>query len=164
MQLFSYIGTGVLAAVAALLILAAISDIMHRRISNRLVVSIVALFAIWAVSLLANGAPLYNVLIWPLVTALIVFAVGAALFAVRLMGGGDVKLLAAIALFAGPTLSLPFVLYVVVAGGFVAAGTLIIARVGKPTEPTAATTVPYGVAITVGGLWVCFQQFSGLSA
>jgi len=65
-------------------------------------------------------------------------------------------------LFAGPALSLSFILYVTLAGGLVALATLLHAR-ARDLKPSKAK-VPYGVAITLGGLWVCFQRFSTLSA
>lgn len=164
MQLFSTIETGILIVVASLLVWAAITDIMHRRIANRIVVSVVAMFGFWIVTQLSNGADYKSVLVWPIATALVIFVVGAAMFAARLMGGGDVKLLAATALFAGPKLGLSFILYVVVAGGFVAFGTLLYGRLYSAANPAIANKVPYGVAITTGGLWVCFQQFSALFA
>ena len=162
MQTISFINSGIFMALAGSLIWAAVSDLRHRRISNSLSLTIVALFGIFAVSQLFAGAAWKATLLWPVVAATIVFAVGAGLFAVRLMGGGDVKLMAAVALFAGPALSLSFILYVTIAGGVIALATLLHARI-KAADPAAAK-VPYGVAITLGGLWVCFQRYSALSA
>lgn len=154
---------GILVAVSLLLLWAAITDVLERRISNKIVLTIVLMFGLWSVSQLSNEASFYGTVIWPLVAATIVFVIGAGMFALRLMGGGDVKLIAAMALFAGPALSIPFVLYVVIAGGFVALATLLHARFVRPKTITTPPKVPYGVAIMAGGLWVCFQQFSVLS-
>jgi len=161
MQAYSFINTGIILAVAGTLIWAAGTDIRHRRISNKLSLIILALFVAFAASQLMAGENWKSALLWPFVTATVVFFAGAALFAARLMGGGDVKLMAAVALFAGPALSISFILYVTIAGGLVALATLLYAKI-KAADPAAAK-VPYGVAITMGGLWVCFQRFSTLS-
>mgnify|MGYP003644613475 CR=1 FL=1 len=162
MQFIPIIETGLLIAVTFLLLWAAVADIKHRRISNKIAISILILFGLWITVQLSKEVSFYETVVWPLVAAGVVFAVGAGLFAMRLMGGGDVKLLAVMALFAGPALSIPFVLYVVVAGGFVALGTLLHARLKRAVNDTPPK-VPYGVAIMAGGLWVCFQRFSALS-
>lgn len=162
MQLTPSIEIGSLLAVSLLLLWAAITDVRHRRISNKVVLSILGLFGLWVAVQLSKEASLYGAIVSPLIAAGVVFAVGAGLFAMRLMGGGDVKLLAVMALFAGPALSVPFVLYVVVAGGIVALGTLLHAKITHQEDDTPPK-VPYGVAIMAGGLWVCFQRFSSLS-
>lgn len=163
MQFIPSIETGILISVALLLLWAAIADIQHRRISNKIVMSIVVMFGLWIIAQLSKEGDIYGVVLWPLAAAIIVFAVGAGMFAARLMGGGDVKLIAAVALFAGPSLSITFVLYVVIAGGFVALATLVHARLKRDTTSDTPPKVPYGVAIMAGGLWVCFQRFSALS-
>lgn len=162
MQTFSFINTGIFTAVAVALIWAASTDMKHRRISNKLSLAIVALFGIFATVQIMDGVDWKVAVAWPVVAAAIVFLTGAGLFAAKLMGGGDVKLMAAVALFAGPALSLTFILYVTLAGGLVALATLLHARL--KAADAAAAKVPYGIAISLGGLWVCFQRFSTLSA
>jgi prepilin peptidase CpaA len=162
MQAAFAIDTGIYLAVAIVLVLAAIEDIRTRRISNRLSLVILALFAARVTSALVQEAGILDAAVWPLASALAVFMVGLSLFAVRLMGGGDVKLMAATALFAGPELGLAFILYVTVAGGFVALATLIYGKLQTP-DVRERLKVPYGVAISAGGLWVCFNGISALS-
>lgn len=90
------------------------------------------------------------------------FAFGYTLFAFRIMGGGDVKLLAALGLWLGITAgAMHFLLYMSIIGGIL---TLLllgarkpisamyesreqIPRLFRPREP-----VPYGVAIALGFL------------
>ncbi|NVJ97061.1 MAG: prepilin peptidase [Alphaproteobacteria bacterium] len=166
MQATTAIQSGILLAVALVLILAAIEDVRTRRISNRLSIIILALFTANAMTGIVSGQDILAVAIWPLVVGISVFAVGLALFAAGLMGGGDVKLLAAVALFAGPKLGLSLVLYVTALGGLVALALLLWNRVRSNTGLNAgpnANKVPYGVAIAGGGLWVCFTQISVLS-
>ncbi len=161
MQIISGIELAVASALAALLTYAAVSDLQTRRISNNLSLGITALFGVYAFIEIAFGAPLLSTFVWPLLSGIAVFILGAGFFALRLMGGGDVKLMAATALFAGPALSIPFILYVTLLGGFVATGTLVHAHYTK-SAAMDQIKVPYGVAIAAGGLWVCFQRFSSL--
>lgn len=163
MQTIPTIEIGILVTVAGLLLWAAITDVMERRISNKIVVAIIGTYGLWVMVQLSNEATLYGVLVWPVIAASIAFIIGAGMFAARLMGGGDVKLIAAMTLFAGPTLSIPFMLYVLIAGGIVALATLLHARLIRPKHVQSPPKVPYGVAIMAGGFWVCFQQFSALS-
>ena len=95
-----------------------------------------------------------------------VFAVGALLFARRLMGGGDVKLLAAAALWCGPGLLAPFALVTSLTGAALAV--VMLSPLGRrlPAPPTDGWApsgagfaalrqpTPFGVAIAAGGLWV----------
>lgn len=157
MEDYSIVETVIYLALAATLLWAAATDIRHRRISNSLSLFVVVLFAFSAFTALASGENWTTAVFWPVLSAAIIFAVGLGLFVARLMGGGDVKIMSATALFAGPSLSLPFILYVTVAGGFVAIATMLHARFKKMDVRTAK--VPYGVAITIGGLWVCFQRY-----
>jgi prepilin peptidase CpaA len=104
-----------------------------------------------------------------LLTGLGVFGLGALLFARRLMGGGDVKLLAATSLWCGPGLLMPFALIVGVTAIVLALvmlsplGRLLPApppRLAAGPEGFAAATrqpMPFGVAVAVGGLWMLGQ-------
>ncbi len=163
MQAAFLIETGTYIALAGALIVAAISDIRTRRIANWLSLFIVALFVVAAITRTIAGVELMAALVWPLATGLFVFLVGLGAFAAGLMGGGDVKLLAAVALMAGPSFALPFVLYTAVFGGFIAAGMLVWQRLEKEPSPFLMK-VPYGVAIMAGGLWVCMHRISAVSA
>ncbi|MDD9719730.1 prepilin peptidase [Sulfitobacter sp. PR48] len=87
--------------VAPLLIAVILYDLRLMRIPNVLV----GLFLIVALVSLPLTEPLSEIL-WRLLAALAVFGAGLALFAARLMGGGDVKLMAALTLLI-PTAALP---------------------------------------------------------
>ena len=66
-----------------------------------------------------------------------------------MLGGGDVKLLAAAALWTGSAALLPFLMATALAGGLLAALFLAFARrEGKPVA------LPYGVAIAAGGILI----------
>lgn len=87
--------------VGPLLMAVILYDLRLMRIPNVLV----GLFLIVAVVSLPLTEPLSEIL-WRVLAALVVFGAGLALFAARLMGGGDVKLMAVLVLFI-PTAALP---------------------------------------------------------
>jgi prepilin peptidase CpaA len=73
-----------------------------------------------------------------------------------MMGGGDVKLAAALALWFSPASTLKFLLLMSLAGGVLTLGVIALHRLkrreGKPE-------IPYGVAIAFGGLVILTQRF-----
>jgi prepilin peptidase CpaA len=90
------------------------------------------------------------------------FLAGAALFAFRVLGGGDAKLAAACLLWLGLPGATPFLLWTAVAGGVLAVS-LLAARQLPPALAGVGPSwvsrllqpggdVPYGVAIAVGAL------------
>jgi len=107
-----------LSGLAALLILAAVVDIRERRIPNWLTGSVAALYPVYV---LTNPQ-----LAWfgALAAALAVFVFGLALFSRRLIGGGDVKLIAALTLWAGLDHLALLTLVTCLAGGALALGSL----------------------------------------
>lgn len=155
--------TGIYIAVIIVLIWAAATDLKDRRIPNIQPLIIMGLFGLLATWRLIAGDTIAHAAGGPLVAGLLVFGFCIVLFALKLMGGGDVKLMAAVALIAGPTLSASFLLFVAVAGGVVALATLVHARV-KSLISAGPPQVPYGVAIMAGGVWVCLQKVSAQSA
>lgn len=148
--------------VCGLFLAAALSDLRSLIIPNRYPIAIALLYPAYV---LAAG----HAIDWPggLMVAGGTFAVGLALFALRLTGGGDVKLLTAIALWAGPGLILPFFLVTALAGGVLAILLMLRHRLalfavapahaGQGTQPEKRKQpLPYGVPIAVGGLYVTF--------
>ena len=79
---------------AGLLIAAAIGDVRHYRISNRLVGTIVVCFAV-----LAAAKASWIFLAWSLAAAVCMLLIASLLFALGLLGGGDTKLAAVMALW-----------------------------------------------------------------
>ena len=140
-----------------LLALAVVTDLEAMRIPNRICLAIAALYP---VHVLAAGGPVD----WPgaLAVAAAVFAFGLIPFCLGLMGGGDVKLMAAAALWAGPAAALDFVLVTTFLGGVMAmvmvspyrfAMALALARIGRDDIGTVlmGRVIPYAVAIAAGG-------------
>lgn len=141
-----------LGAHALLLIYAAVRDVQTYLIRNRLVLVVAAFAPLWWI---VDAVALSDMLI-RLVVAGAVFGSLALLYRFGMMGGGDVKLAAAIALWFTPGETLRFIVVMALAGGLVTIGAIILRKIrGKPGDPK----IPYGVAIAVGGLWNVAQRF-----
>ena len=139
---------GLIIGLAIALVLAAVSDIRHRIIANWLngVIALGAPFFWWA-----SGFDLWPNVVIQLALAIGVFAIFAGLFAMGLIGGGDVKLLTVLALWLSPLSFASMLLIMAIVGGLVALGFIVRRVVFKPATQGK---LPYGVAITAGGLWV----------
>ena len=137
---------GLLAALAIGLLTAAFTDLRRRQIDNwlNLAIAVVAPAFWWA-----SGLSLWPGVGYQLGLALAAFVILAGLFAMRVMGGGDVKLLAALALWVRPDHFLWLVLVMSVLGGVltVAFGAWHVAR-----RQSGRIAIPYGVAICAAGL------------
>jgi prepilin peptidase CpaA len=161
MSLFALLHVACLALVAALLVGAGVQDLRTMHIANGFPLAIAGLFAVWAsVGLVAGQMPLLD-LAMAIGCAVAVFGAGAAAFAVGAFGGGDVKLLAAVSLFAGPQHVLNFLFVTAIAGGVLGLAILAGAPIGRPALAVAGplrarlrSGLPYGPAIAAGGLWV----------
>ena len=174
-MLLSYI---CFAGFLTLLGLAAITDIRERRIPNLLTGALAALYPVYV---LVSPTPVAWLAALGLAAA--VSLVGLGLFARELIGGGDVKLLAALSLWAGPEQFVWFILVTTLGGGALSLislwyrrwGVLIeghLATLGPATTPgrrsavpeastdgaiDRATTLPYGVAIAAGGIAIIIE-------
>ncbi len=167
-------------ALGAALLVAMITDLRWRIIPNWLNLGI-ALTA--PLAWYAQGLSLWPDIAIQLAVAAGVFLPFVILFAIGAMGGGDVKLLAAMALWITPALVMPFLLVMAVLGGIIAGAMLVHLRArrsdpahaenpqqtnvsqlnGQGSTADDATTeapeVPYGVAIGLAGWWVVHQQY-----
>ncbi|MBB5687065.1 A24 family peptidase [Sphingobium boeckii] len=136
------------AALGCALLLAAFTDIRGRIVEN------------WLNAGIALAAPLYwwasGYQLWPdmaiqIAVAALVFAIFAGVFAIGAMGGGDVKLIGALALWL-PFQQLIFMLLVMsIAGGVLTAAMAVVHKIRKSKDNLE---IPYAVAIAAGGLWV----------
>lgn len=156
-------------ACGALLVAAAATDFAARIIPNRIPLLLLALGLLLH---LAQGSLLPG-----LATAGAVFAVLFLLWLAGVMGGGDVKLLAATAFCVAPTTVPALIVRVGLAGGalglaYLAARRLVPAPRGPAPRPAAGrrpplarrvlraeawrighrSPLPYGIAIAIGGL------------
>ncbi|WP_345814950.1 prepilin peptidase [Paraburkholderia sp. PREW-6R] len=131
-----------LLASVALCALAA-HDIRHRRLPTRLVAVVGALYFVDA---LIAGDSLHLILSHGAV-ALAVFAIGFVLFALRWIGGGDVKLAAAIFVWTGTALAWPVLLLISVAGLPLAACSLVATRLTRRRERANAAAFAASAAV-----------------
>lgn len=145
---------------AGLLLWAAYCDVQSLTIPNRISLAMVLLFP----ALVLTGT---HEIDWlsSLGVAAAALVAGFLLFALRLVGGGDVKLIAAASLWAGPGLVLPFLFVTALAGGAMAMVLYMRHRIAgsagwtdlAPASPDfGKQPMPYAVAIAVGGLYVAF--------
>lgn len=144
---------GLLIALAIALVVAAFTDMRSRQISN------------WLNGAIALGAPLFwwssGLALWPdialqIAVAVAAFAVFAGLFALKMMGGGDVKLLTALALWVSPTIFMQLLVVMALAGGVLTVLMVCWHTMRRQKEKLA---IPYGVAIAFGGLWVLAANY-----
>jgi prepilin peptidase CpaA len=140
-------------ALAAILVMAAVVDVRTFTISNRLnlAVALMAPLYWWA-----SHLPLWPDAATQVAIAVAVFGVFAVAFYIGMMGGGDVKLAAALALWFSPQSTIRFLVVTSLAGGVLTLGVLVLHRArrreGRPE-------VPYGVAIAFGALVILAQRF-----
>jgi prepilin peptidase CpaA len=163
MSLLALLHVAGLAILAALMIGAAAQDLRGMRIANGFSIAIAGLFVVWAGGELASDRLSLLTLGLSLAAAAVVFAVGVAAFAVGAFGGGDVKLLAAVSLFAGPAGIVDFLVVTALAGGLLGLAVLAGAPLGQPAVAGSLRArlrgdVPYGLAIAAGGLWIVATQ------
>jgi prepilin peptidase CpaA len=137
--------TAIKTVVSLALILAAFKDFKSYRIPNWLVLT-VAFLAI------LNSACLGSLAYLGWREALISLALGIVLFRLKLLGGGDVKLISANMLWFPGDMS-SFYLLTALLGGFIAILILIL----KKAKVTTTTLVPYGVAIGGSSLILLWQ-------
>lgn len=147
-------------AAPALIILAAIYDVFTMTIPNRISIALIALFA--------AVVPFAGMDWWTALTHVgagsLVLAIGIGLFAMGWVGGGDVKLAAAISVWIGFGLMLDYFLIAAIAGGALTLAILILRRMPLPImfyrqewitrlhNPTNG--IPYGVALAAAAIIV----------
>lgn len=141
-----------LLGLAAILVVAAVIDVRTFTISNRLNLTVALLAPVYWLSV---------ALPWPgfavqLGAAAIVFALLAVAFYAGMMGGGDVKLAAALALWFPPVATIKFLVLMSLGGGVL---TLAILAWHRARKYEGRPEIPYGVAIAFGGLAILTQRF-----
>ena len=147
-----YFSYGLVAALAIALAIAAFTDLRRRQIDN------------WLNASIALGAPLFWLasqqtwvdIVFHLAIALVMFILLAGLFALRAMGGGDVKLLSALALWIEPVWFVKLLVVMSVLGGLL---TLVIFVWHFSSRRQGRIAVPYGIAISFAGLWALACQY-----
>lgn len=140
----------VLMIFAGLLAWVTITDLIRFTIPNTAVTAIFVLWVVWVIT--AAEASTFHAL----GIGIAIFAVGAVLFHYGQMGGGDVKLMTVLGIWAGPEEIFIFLIHVSLAGGLLTMAYVFHGRVIAPalgTIPTATEKrmVPYGVAVSAAG-------------
>lgn len=152
------IRTALLAALAIALLVAAFTDLKSRKIGN------------WLTGTVALTAPLFwwasDLAIWPDVAiqlglGIATFFTLSILFALKLMGGGDIKLLTALALWMKPMVFLDLILLMALIGGVL---TLFFAAWHLAKGQRDKLAIPYGLAIAMAGLLVIGMNYFPASA
>jgi prepilin peptidase CpaA len=142
-----------IAVLAAMLIVAAAGDLRTRLIPNGLNAAI-ALGAIpfWIFS----GLSFWPEIVTQIGVAMIVFLLFAVAFRFGAMGGGDVKMVAALALWLPAGAVLKLLVIMSLAGG---ALTLVMLLRHHRAKSGGQLEIPYGVAIAFGGFWLIGERF-----
>ncbi|HEX8624707.1 MAG TPA: prepilin peptidase [Allosphingosinicella sp.] len=142
-----------IALLAAALVVAAVGDWRSRTIPNRLngTIALLAIPFWWSVGLS----------LWPGVAlqvglAAVVFGLFAIAFRFGAMGGGDVKMAAAIALWLPFAGVVKLLAVMSIAGGILTVAMLAAHRMAKSA---GRPEIPYGIAIAFGGFWVLGERF-----
>lgn len=150
----SFVHDSAIVFAALIMLAAALSDFKNLRISNKLCLALAGLFPIYVLTSATEIGWIQHVGI-----ATLVLGIGFGLFALRLIGGGDIKMLSAAALWAGPKLIATLLIYTTLAGGVLAiafASAALIRALLKHQSLTDGAwhkaPVPYGVAIACGGI------------
>lgn len=149
---------GSIAGFAAVLLYAAYTDLRSLRISNQTCLVGLGSFGVYAAAYAMLGMT-----DWLLPTfglALAVFVITATMNMAGALGGGDVKLMTVIALWTGPTETLKICFIIAIIGGLIALGLILkhtltpnLAPAHPGTPAMTARPIPYGPAITLGGLY-----------
>ena len=144
---------GLLGLLAAMLVWIAVVDVRTYTISDRINVAIALLAPVYWLS---AGVPLWPDAAIRVGVGVLVFLLFAGAFYMNVMGGGDVKLAGALALWFTPYETLTLIVVMSIAGGIL---TLVVLVAHRLRRKEGRPEVPYGVAIAVGGMWLLAQRF-----
>ncbi len=135
-----------LAVLGLILVSAGIEDARKREIANWKNAAIALLAAPWWI---ANGLAFWPDIVIQIGIALAVFALFAAAFHFGMMGGGDVKMIGALALWFPFQPLVTMLIIMSLAGGAITVLMLIDKWLRRQT---AQPEVPYGIAIAIAAL------------
>ena len=164
-------GFALLLIFPAVMTFAGAMDLLTMTIPNKISLGLIASFIVCG---LIAGLSLEQFAIH-LACGLAILAIGIAMFAARLLGGGDAKLMAASAIWVGADNLMMYFLMISVLGGVLAIA--LLAYRGLPTGSlelpkwaarlhVPGSSMPYGVAIAAAALWIYpqtiwFSSFAG---
>lgn len=153
---------------AGLLIIACVIDLKVFRIPNAIPLALIALFLI-------KSAAAGNAEIWPghLMAFGLTFGLGLLAFALGMFGGGDAKLMTALALWFGMAGLPGFLVITAISGGLLALFLLGLRHLANRQPVMASSSgstnapklldrrapVPYALPITFAALWLEWQHW-----
>jgi prepilin peptidase CpaA len=135
-----------LLVLGSLLVSAGIQDARTREIANWKTAAVALLAPVWWY---ASGLNPWPDMALQIGVALVVFALFLLAFHFGMMGGGDVKLIVALALWLPFPALLSMLMVMSIAGGLV---TLVMMIKHRVKRKEGKIEVPYGVAIAIAGL------------
>jgi len=141
-----FVALCLLGALGLLLVSAGIEDVRRREIANWKNVAIATLAPLWWWSI---GLSLWPGAVLQIALALAVFGVFVGAFWLGQMGGGDVKLIGALALWLPFTPLIWMIVIMSLVGGVLTLVMVIERHVRRDSRPPE---IPYGVAIVIAGL------------
>lgn len=145
---------------SAIMIAAAVIDLISYRIPNVLVGILIVLFAMVAGANWSEVAWLSHI-----AAGILVFGAGLFLYAIRQMGAGDVKLFGVLALWSG-VYGLPALMFFVAVCGLLGMVLILILRLivprllpggGLPRVLTPGQGIPYAIGIGPGAIIASFS-------
>lgn len=143
--------------------LCAYSDFNRLKIPNQYLLIVIGLFIFLQIAafIFPDSRDIIPSLLSSLLGAFILFALSAFLFAIRLMGAGDSKMMSVFGLFMGAANVPPFLFYMATFGALLGVTTILLGKFKPFKAPSEGswiffaqtgdkTKVPYGIAILVG--------------
>ncbi len=140
------------------MVVAMVADFRTFHIPNSLPLILVLAYPLAALS----AGFTWQQILWAFAVGMLALLVAVVMFAVKIMGGGDGKLLAAAALWTGQERILEFLLLTALAGGVLALSLMLYRRLPLASTLAGMATmrqlhekkqdVPYAIAIGIAGL------------
>lgn len=148
-----YLTYALLAGLAIALLYCIYTDVRHRMIYNKVTLPIALAAPLFWV---ATGNYDVSAIAMHLITGVVVFGFFALFFNMGWMLGGDVKLFSALALWFTWIEVIKLIFVASLIGGIVTIAVFILHKMRRKRGKIA---VPYGVAISLSGLWTIINQY-----
>ncbi len=148
-DIFIYLTLG---GLAIALLVSIYTDIRYRLIFNKITLPIAMTAPLYWYATGGFTLPAIGIHLLTAALTLIFFAIA---FRFGAMGGGDVKLFAALALWFEWIDVIRLILYASILGALV---TIIFVIIHKQKQRDGQARIPYGVAISLAGLWIAGER------